>query len=394
MGMNIGAKNYDDPAYQKDLARMDVVVLGFTRGWLPPGYAPTPTLAMQKVVRALKGQNPKLLVGQYTMLSEASADPQNVADSDLRDKLDANQWWLLDAAGQKVQWTPDFGTWEVNLSTSTRPDASGKRWPEWLAERDYSVFFRDIPEFDIVFLDGVGAPRVTADWNLDGKDVAGTNAAVLAVQYAGHVAEWKRWRALAPRLLLIGNSDNDLSSAVLQGQLDGAFLEGLMGQSWSLETLVGWSAMMDRYRAVLRNVRGPAIVGFNVQGNPADYRFFRYAYASCLLADGYFSFTDTARGYSSVPWFDEYDFKLGTALAGAPLAPWSQDVWRRDFQNGVVLVNPDDSPRTVKLEHGLLRIAGKQDAATNNGAAAAEVTLAPKDGIVLRRIAAGPGAMP
>jgi hypothetical protein len=387
MGMNIGAKNYDDAAYQKDLARMDVVILGFTRGWLPPGYAATPALAMQKVVKALKAQNPKLLVGQYTILSEASDDPQNMADQDLREKLDANQWWLLDSAGQKVQWTPEFDTWEVNLSTSIRPDANGKRWSEWLAERDNAVFFRDIPEFDIIFLDGVGAPRVTADWNLDGKDDDRNSEAILASQYAGHVAEWRRWRALAPRLLLIGNADNDLGNPAWQGQLDGAFLEALMGQSWSQEAVAGWTAMMERYGSVLRNTRPPRIVGFNAQGNPTDYRFFRYAYASCLLADGYFSFTDTARGYSSVPWFDEYDFKLGGALSGAPVAPWSQEIWRRDFQAGVVLVNPTGSAKTVRLEAGLVRLTGKQDPATNNGAAASEVTLAPKDGIVLRRVA-------
>src|SRR5690242_924834 len=63
MGMNIGTKNYDDPEYQKDLARMDVVILGFYRGWQPAGYAPSATLAMRKAVRALKALNPRILVG-------------------------------------------------------------------------------------------------------------------------------------------------------------------------------------------------------------------------------------------------------------------------------------------------------------------------------------------
>ena len=33
LGMNIGAKNYDDTAYQTQLARLDVVILGFYPGW-------------------------------------------------------------------------------------------------------------------------------------------------------------------------------------------------------------------------------------------------------------------------------------------------------------------------------------------------------------------------
>jgi len=385
MGMNIGAKNYQDADYQRDLARMDVVILGFYRGWRPDGYAPTATLAMRKVVKAIKSLNPKILVGQYTMLGEAYDDPGNLANRDIRDKLYTNNWWLLNAAGRKVQWTSQYRAWDVNLTTWPRADADGRRWPQWLAERDYAVFFRDIPELDIVFLDGVGAPRVTADWNLDGKNESGNDPAVLAAHYAGHRAEWRRLREIAPGRLLIGNTDGDLANAEWQGQLDGGFLEALMGLNWSLETRGGWSRVMDRYRAVLQNTKPPKIVGFNVHGNPADYRFFRYAYTSCLLDDGYFSFTDSSRGYSSVPWFDEYDHKLGNALAPPPAKAWSHEVWRRDFQNGVVLVNPTSAAKTVKLERGLARLAGEQDPATNTGASATEVTLAPKDGIVLRR---------
>jgi hypothetical protein len=104
-----------------------------------------------------------------------------------------------------------------------------------------------------------------------------------------------------------------------------------------------------------------------------------------LLDDGYFSFSDKALGYSSVPWFDEYNFKLGHAVSGPPAAAWSKGVWRRDFQNGVALVNPATVSRTVTVESGLRRLAGAQDPAVNDGAVVSQVTLKPKDGIVLRR---------
>jgi hypothetical protein len=104
------------------------------------------------------------------------------------------------------------------------------------------------------------------------------------------------------------------------------------------------------------------------------------------MDDGYFSFTDKTGAYSSVPWFDEYDNKLGDALSAPPVSPWTQGVWRRDFRKGVVLVNPTGSAKTVRLEPGLGRLAGAQDPGTNNGAIVEELTLAPKDGIVLRRL--------
>ena len=385
MGMNIGAKNYESAAYQAAMAKLDAVILGFYRGW-HNGYAATPALAMRKAVQALKAINPKILVGQYTIVGAALDDPNDTASLDVQTKLDAANWWLLNAAKRKVQYTREFGpTWEVNVSTWAPQDAKGERWPEWIAERNYKVFFRDIPELDIMFLDNVQNPRVAADWNLDGADEPLNSPAVLAANYAGHVAEWNRVRQLLPRVLLVGNTDNDLGNPEWKGRLDGGLLEGIMGEIWSVETRAGWPAAMARYRAVMQNTRAPKIVGFNVHGSPVDYRFFRYAYASCLLDDGYFSFSDKAVMYSSVPWFDEYDFKLGQALSGPPAAAWSQGVWRRDFQNGVVLVNPAIVSRKVTVGSGLRRLAGTQDPAFNDGAVVSQVTLGPKDGIVLRR---------
>ena len=61
------------------------------------------------------------------------------------------------------------------------------------------------------------------------------------------------------------------------------------------------------------------------------------------------------------------------------------DVWRRDFQRGVVLVNPTHEPRTVTVDPGLRRLAGSQDPLMNDGAAVKQIRLAPKDGIVLSR---------
>lgn len=386
MGVNIGAKNYHDANYQKDLSRLDVVILGFYKGWRPSGYAPDATSAIRKAVQAIKARNPAILVGQYTILNEAYDKPNDPATVDLRDKLYASQWWLLNETGRKVQWTARYSTWETNFTAWTRPDASGRRWPEWLAERNYAAFFRDIPEFDIVYFDNVMAPpRVKGDWNLDGRDDDPRNPDILAAHYAGHLAHWNQMRKLHPRALLMGNTDNDLSIPEWRNQLDAALLEGIMGASYSIEKWGGWARMMERYRAVLRNTRPPNIVGFNVHGSVTDYRFFRYAYASCLLDDGYFSFTDKSRGYSNVPWFDEYDHKLGKALTAPPAAAWSGEVWRRDFQNGIVLVNPTNATKTVTVEPGLRRLAGKQDREVNNGSAVSQVTLGPKDGIVLRR---------
>lgn len=379
LGMNIGKKNYDDPEYQKQLARLDLVILGFYKGWKP-------NVGVASVVRNLKAlSGGKILVGQYTILNEAYDDPRNAADRDIRAKLGQEAWWARNAAGDKVQWTKIYRTWEVDFTAHSKPDAAGQRYPEWLAARNDQLYFAAAP-FDIWYCDNVmRQPRVTADWDHDGKDDDRKDPAVAAAYRAGHRAEWAAIRKLRPGVAIMGNADGPLSEPEFAGQLEGAFLEGLMGKSWSIEKQQGWAAAMKRYREALANTRAPHLVGFNVHGDPRDLRFFRYAYASCLLDDGYFSFSDTVAGYSGVPWFDEYDLALGAARSAPPSAPWRDGVWRRDFEHGVALVNPAAQPVTITLEPGLRRLQGRQDAAVNNGEPVATLTLAAKDGIILRK---------
>ena len=116
------------------------------------------------------------------------------------------------------------------------PDSAGRRWPQWLAERNYTAFWREVPEFDIVYLDNVMVrSRVKADWNFDGKDDDAGDPDINAAHRAGHLAYWRRMRELLPTAFLIGNTDGDLADPDWRNQLDGAFLEGLMGESWSIE---------------------------------------------------------------------------------------------------------------------------------------------------------------
>lgn len=384
MGMNIGAKNYHEPQYQRQLARLDVVILGFYPGW-NPRKEPNP---VRNVVRQLKVLNPRLLVGQYTVLNEAYDNlGRNKADEDKYRKLYSENWWLKKADGKKAQWSSEYGTWEVNITSWANPDINGRRYPEWLAERDYSLFFQRIPEFDIWYLDNVFAkPRIpAADWNRDGKNDDGDNPSIISAYRKSHVREWATAKTLAPGLLLVGNADNDLTAPEYRGQLNGVFLEGLIGRWWSLEARSGWEKMMERYRTAKANTAPPHLVGFNVFGERDDYRRFRYGFTSCLLDDGYFSYTDEDEGYSSTPWFDEYDVDLGQALDPPQTEPWQKGVYRRRFQKGIVLVNPSHFKTTVEIGPGYRAFPGQQDKGVNDGVPVTTLTIPGKDGIVLVR---------
>jgi hypothetical protein len=382
LGMNVGAKNYDDPSYQERLARLDAVILGFYPGW----KGDRDGSKMRAVVQQLKRRNPGLKVGQYTVLNEAGDDPKaNAADRDKYEKLDQAKWWLRNAAGAKQQWSSDYGTWDINITRFAAPDANGDRYPQWLAKRDMQTYFSRVPEFDIWYFDNVMATSrvAAADWRGNGRDTPGKDAEVASAFRQAMADEWAQARKLDPKIILMGNVDSDLSQPEYKGRLQGAFLEGMMGRSYSPEGRQGWGAMMARYLGVFPNLLEPKMVGFNVAGRPDDYRFLRYALASCLLGDGYFSFTDAKAGYSSVPWFDEYDQRVGKAAEPSPSKAWRDGVWRRRYDDALVLVNPDAQPHTVALEPGWRRFKGAQASDVNDGQPAREVTLAPRDGLLL-----------
>lgn len=382
LGMNIGKKHYDEPAYQADLARLDVVILGFYPGWNPRNE-PDP---IGTVLRNIKRMNPAIRIGQYTILNETYDDPAIVPNTDVIDAVNGNRWWLLDAAGKKVQWTPKYRTWEINATEWAPANAAGQRYAQWRAERDHRVFFQPHPEFDIWYVDNVmWRPRVTGDWDGDGKDDDRNDPRIQSAYRRGMASHWAAIRKVQPKIPIMGNTDSDLSTPEFRQKLDGAFLEGWMGKAWSIEQQKNWSAAMTLYRTTLSNLPKGAILGINVHGAEKDFRFLRYALASCLMDDGYFCFSENTVGYSSVSWFDEFDVPLGRARTEPPQSAWQNGVWRRDFDGGLALVNPTDETVTVTLEPGFRKIRGRQDPKTNDGEAATQVTLAKKDGIILVR---------
>lgn len=387
MGMNIGEKNYDDPAYQRQISRLNVVILGFYPSW-KAHYTYKGYTGIRAAVRAIKDRNPDILVGQYTVLNEVKDGPTpDPANSDKVAKLNEQDWWLTDSEGKRVQWTNKYAAYDINITDMTRPDNQGMQWPEWLAARDNKKLFKPVPEFDIWYFDNVfERNRIKyADWKQAGRDISCDSPAMVAAHRKGHVAEWRKARLLQPSIYLMGNVDNDLSMPEYRGKLQGAFLEALMGKSWSLERRQGWEAMMRRYHGAIRNTGQPKLVGFNVWGDPKDYQFFRYAFTSSLMDDGYFSFTDEQRGYSSVPWFDEYQTRLGKPLQRQQSIPWFRGVFRRKFENGIALVNPTWRSVTVRVGSGYRHLNGTQDPDVNNGQSVAKITIPAKDGILLIR---------
>jgi hypothetical protein len=73
-------------------------------------------------------------------------------------------------------------------------------------------------------------------------------------------------------------------------------------------------------------------------------------------------------------WFDDVHFQQGAS-----------SVWRRDFQNGIVLVNPSDRTLSVPLELAYRRILGTHATTVNNGLNSTLQSIPAHDAVFLLR---------
>lgn len=71
-------------------------------------------------------------------------------------------------------------------------------------------------------------------------------------------------------------------------------------------------------------------------------------------------------------WLDDVRLQAG-----------SQEVWRRDYDHGIVLVNASGNPATIPLETGYFKIQGAQVPNVNNGAYVTQVNLPARDAVIL-----------
>lgn len=390
---------YNDPAYQASLAKQNLMILGGYPGFAPGGES------MQSVVQSIKALNPTSLVFMYVQNTELPLNASDASNS-LRTELNTMDWWLYNqgtkntpSPGGAHVLDPSGGDALINNTLNTPKDSSGNGSVDWMTQWLVTNFYTPMTNIDGFYMDEMFAQAFFdgGDYNRDGTSDSKTNPQTSTWLRQGFAQYVTKARTLMPAKYQIGNiTDWGVSTSVLSPEyinlagggdlVDGGVLEGYLGKSWSLETWGGWSTMMAAYRRVMASVNAPKLVIFGQFGDKTDYQSMRYGLASCLMDDGYYSFTDVAQTYEGVIWFDEYDAHLGQSLGPPVTTPLSNGVYRRDFANGIALVNPKgNGVQTVNLESDYLKLLGTQDPSLNDGSTVRSVTLQDRDGILLLR---------
>jgi hypothetical protein len=365
----------------KELAKWDVLILDME--------TQENSRAQLQEIRRL---NPEVIILAYITSQEIIDDISNYNEAYLRQEVAKNivdGWWLKDAQGQKVCNWP--GTSMLNLSNNTLPDSQGNRFNDYLPEFVINNL-KSSGLWDGVFYDNTwGDVSWVNSGNLDVNNDGEKDSAAQAdnLWAAGFKKMLAKTRSLAGKdFIIVGNGNVYFP---YQSLLNGMMLEHFPS-SW--ENGGTWSGSMATYLRLPGTNVYPQIPVINVYDkNQNNFTHFRFGLTSALLGDGFYSFDYDVTSHGQTWWYDEYDVNLGTAQS----APYNlldnssqklkPGLWRRDFKNGVVIVNSTNKKQTYVLnKEELEKIKGNQDPAFNNGQRVNYVQLAPSDGgIFLKR---------
>lgn len=334
-------------------------------------------------LRAIKKINPNIKILAYLASQDIRYDSCGL-NGTLRQKLCRQidpSWWLKDTGGNKISW------WPVNPIINITNDVSfvnNQQWPDVLSHfiKDNLM---DSGLWDGVFLDNgwddlTFMQKYQIDLNQDG--IAESMDYINQKWQAGMNSLLSKTRQLiGPDKLIITNG----------GERYYQYINGVLYESFPNR---GWAATMQKYRKINQLGYAPAvgILNTNVDntGTKNNYQKMRFGLTSALLDDGYYSFDNGDQSHCETWWYDEYEIYLGQPANQAVNilnkgTDLSLGVWRRDFKQGLVLVNSTKQSQEVDLGGEYEKLSGTQDPNTNDGSFVSEITLAPQDGIVLLR---------
>lgn len=362
-----------DETAVNELSKWDVVIVDMENQKTNPD-----------ALKKLKILNPKIVILAYISLQEVHKDP-SILGSDLRTKLAAgiaDNWYLVDTNGNKMSPWPN--NYMMNV-TDKCPEVNGKRWNTYLAQFVSSEIL-STGLWDGVFYDNAWGG---VDWFTKGK-------ADLDRDGTADVSPDNLWKEGIKTIL---NKTRELTKnryafVVNQGpghreyrsESNGAFLETFPEFGWNYTMQVydfqGSAGAQPRFMIINSNTKNT--------GKRTDYREMRYGLASTLLKNGYFSFDYGDQAHNQTWWYDEYSINLGVPT-GEPVSvnkksKYQEDgVWKREYANGIALVNPSSKTQTVELPGEYEKLIGTQDTKTNNGQIVDRVSIPAKDGLVMLR---------
>jgi len=184
------------------------------------------------------------------------------------------------------------------------------------------------------------------------------------------------------------------------------FINGRIYESWPDKWQGSWVGQMNDYKNLNNSINYlPHIIILNPNtnntGDKNNFKKVRFGLASSLLENGYFAFDFGTEDHSQLWWYDEYNINLGQPINSAQnllthlrqgyggqdkfSVQYESGIWRRDFENGIALVNSTQQNQIINLDNNAVyeKIRGVQDKKINNGELVKQIFLPAQDGIIL-----------
>lgn len=374
--------SFGTTAFQQQVAELDVAVIGLYPGWTSGGFTPT------SAAMAVKGINPNIKLFPYVNFMEleagvgASGSPwspvYNAANAAGANWFTRNPWPsgpIVDIEGNSQDG--------LNVTSYTNV-VSGQNYQQWRVT--WTVANEYWAGWDGVFLDNFeqgNNAKGSVDYRQTGTSVAANSSTAAQDFRTGYATMATALKSALPTTsyppYVLGNCADWQNGTIsgYSGVLNGGVIEHLItGSSGAYETQ-GWSTMMAAYKTCMTNMALPNFMIFAQDGSPTNYAGMRYGLCSCLLDNAYY-FHSNNGNYNTVQLYDEFFFNLGGPIAGpnnpyngtyssGGLTVWKQGLWRRDFQNGISVVNPrGNGSQTFTFEIDVWALRGTQDPTTNN----------------------------
>lgn len=346
-----------------DAARYSLIIAGFRGSWRNAKIRST----LEEKVAEVRARNPRIVILGPTV---------SVAYAGTWEKDFPQDGWLLQVNGKRIQGWP--GTEMINLRKEEVLD--------WLTQRAKES--AEVRGVDGVFLDNMSnrfsawAANITThepytvdadgDGKPDDRKWLDQEWAKAKVTLARKIRE-----AIGPDKYFVANQADYPTAPYINGVV----LEDYI--NYVLDGHKPWDSALSEYLRWTRQARKPdltTLLGssgvtppFNAQKNLPQseqtelldkgrvrVKRMRFGLTTALMGDGYYGYDLSTRWHGQTWWYPEYDAPLGYPKGDAKKQ--SDGTWRRDFDGGVVIVNPTKEAVTVSLTGDYQDVSsGKKD---------------------------------
>ncbi len=355
------------PSDFEQLKKWDLLIIPNEVGIRNPGF-----------IKTFKEKYPDKLVFAYTVPGLASDWPTGLYRA-----ADAAHVLLRGGSGEKLQvWDKAYA---VNVTNPAWYPIHFDFISKKMAQAKWDGIFYDTVEGDI------------RRYSTNGIDINGD----------GSVDPWqtvnKEWQKGTAAMMKMTRERFPDKKVIINGSSVPSFQPNINGRMFETfpapwEGSPRWQASMYPYlRRLPAENQQPNIYVINTntenRGDKNNYRLMRLGLTSTLLGEGYFSFDYGDQDHGQLWWYDEYDVKLGHAVSSYYNLRNPNDdyvkagLWRRDFDNGVAIVNSTDQDQTFVFNHEEFeRLKGTQDPNVNSGAKVNYIKLPANDGVIMRTV--------